>query len=175
MTEYQNLFFNAVKDILNSNNETFPSNNIRFAYQEMGQPFFNRGETYVYIDLFETDFDTNRHIDSFYNVVDNDLIESRTSMKRVICRFILYGDNALKIADKIRLGLYDDKIRRTFKKESLFLIPSIPSPMLTKELINNTWFKRVDFDVNYNGLYDVRSENLGGISGNIDIKINGGL
>ena len=63
MTEYQNLFFNAVKNILNSNNETFPSNNIRFAYQEMGQPFFNRGETYVYIDLFETDFDTNRHID----------------------------------------------------------------------------------------------------------------
>lgn len=176
MTRYQNVFFNAVNNILNSDGETFPSGNIRFAYQEMGQPFFNRGETYVYIDLFETDFETNRHMDFFYKVVDDDLIESRTSMKRIICRFILYGDNALNIANKIRLGLYDDSIRKTFKKESLFLIPDIPSPILTKELINNTWFKRVDFDVNYNGLCDIRSENLGGISKNtIQININGGV
>ena len=149
MTRYQNVFFNAVNNILNSNGETFPSGNIRFAYQEMGQPFFNRGETYVYIDLFETDFETNRHVDFF---------------------------NALEIANKIRLGLYDDSIRRTFKKESLFFIPDIPSPILTKELINNTWFKRVDFDVNYNGLCDIRSENLGGVSKNsIQININGGV
>ena len=40
MTRYQNVFFNAVNNILNSDGETFPSGNIRFAYQEMGQPFF---------------------------------------------------------------------------------------------------------------------------------------
>lgn len=170
-TQYQDTFYTVVNNILNEGENKFTSSNIRFAYQEMGSPFFARGETYIYMDINEVDFYSNRHIDSFYNKVNGDLVETRTSMKRIICRFILYGDDSLKIGNKIRMGLFSDEAKRAFRKESLFLIPDIPSPFLSKELINNTWFKRVDFDVNFNGITDPYVENHGGVDINT-ININ---
>lgn len=126
----------------------FPPERIRFLFQKNGQPFFSPALTYVFLAVKNVVNNMSRSVFTRLKAVSDTSIEiSFESMKVCEADFIIYGDEGSDVADQLRLGFFSDEIRTFLKKNGLFFIPDIKSPISSFEEINKTWFSRQDFSI----------------------------
>lgn len=131
-----------------SKNWIFSPERIRFLFQKNGQPFFSPALTYVYLIVKDVVNNMSRSVFTRLKAVSDTNIEiSFESMKVCEADFIIYGDEGSDVADQLRLGFFSDEIRTYLKKNGLFFIPDIKSPVSSFEEINKTWFSRQDFSI----------------------------
>lgn len=134
------------------NNKTknwiFPPERIRFLFQKNGQPFFSPALTYIYFAVKDVVNNMSRSVFTRLKAVSDTSIKiSFESMKVCEADFIIYGDEGSDVADQLRLGFFSDEIRAYLKKNGLFFIPDIKSPVSSFEEINKTWFSRQDLSI----------------------------
>lgn len=140
----------SFEDIQNDKikNWIFPPERIRFLFQKNGQPFFSPALTYVYVAVKDAINNMSRSVFTRLKAVSDTSIKiSFESMKVCEADFIIYGDEGSDVADQLRLGFFSDEVRIFLKKNGLYFVPDIKSPVSSCEEINKTWFSRQDFSV----------------------------
>ena len=151
---------------------TFPPNKIRHTYQQ-GQPDFNRDENYVFIHILEEN--------DLYGQFNDNIFELDETKTDVVCKtsrtivlklqYIVYGDLAFKIINRIKDCLFYEDIKNTLTRKGIFLVPDLNYSIHAPEHHDGMWWERWDWNTRLNYLHNAPDENLGAVE-SVEITIN---
>lgn len=161
----ENLFRDMIVAIMGKN---FNADNIRFSYQQDGQPGFKIDQDVIFIRLFESDDDYAKQLNNIYE--GNTTVIKKSARTRVWeTQIIAYGPHASQNINKIRDAVFRQDIKRILSVNSVFLIPDMPIAKRIPEYFAGQWWNRWDQYLKWNELYELQDEDLGRID-SVSIK-----
>lgn len=160
-------FYTALTMIL----KDFPPENIRFSYQDKGQPSFSSSEDVIFLNIIETDSEfgkENEIIEKYNSETDTvERIRQRTIVYKV--NFIVYGQKGNLYVNKIRNGFFLQEVKQYLGEHNLYIIPNFGKANFLPEMSNGGWYIRHDFSTEWNYLWTSPVEELDYIS---QVEIN---
>lgn len=157
--ELEDLFWDMIAAIMGTE---FNTDNIRFSYQQDGQPGFLIDQDVIFIRLFESDDDYAKQLNNIYE--GNTTVIKKSARTRVWeTQIIAYGPNANQNINKIRDAVFRQDIKRILSVKSVFLVPDMPIAKRIPEYFAGQWWNRWDQYLKWNELYELENEDLGRI------------
>lgn len=147
---------NAVKLILSELEDKY----IKFAYAPNGQPAFFPSENVIFVWAEESRDDYGRQSETvaeYSPETDSEkLARSRTVVYSV--HFIAYGPDSSENINRIKSGMLNESVRRELSSGGLFYIPRMDAPSRVNENNDGLWWKRWDWQAEFNYLRTDREE-----------------
>lgn len=160
--QLQDLFWEVTNNIIGEYLKN-PNKNIRFKYPVNGQVDWKIDENIVFINLSEKDDDYAKQIDSRYITEDGTVKRYMARTRVWNVNYTVYGPDAYDIVNQIKDGVFTQSIHDLMSRNSVFLIPNLPSLIQANEMFAGKWWQRWDLTLNFNELYEMKPDDLGHI------------
>jgi hypothetical protein len=154
---------------------------VRNTYPPQGQPAWKITEDVVFVTIQPVSDPYDKLSDVTYGpaeVVSGEepVADFSTSYTRVMAvDWIVYGPNAMELADRIRFKILQSEALATLKTNGIAPITDIDPARLAPDLFNGQWWKRYDLRALFNVL-TTRTESVPYLEGaNIEIHTEQGL
>lgn len=158
--QLEDVFWQITAEVLGRD---FKKDNIRLTYPIDGQTSWEITEDIVFIRLFEKEDSYAKQLDSFYQTEYGTVIKKSARTRIWDVQFVIYGPNSHTNANKIKDGMFIQKIHCELAKNNIFLIPDLPSCRRVPELFAGQWWERWDINLSFNELYLIADEDVGHI------------
>lgn len=125
---------------------------IRISFQPQGMPGLTTGKDYIFVTLCTNDKPIDKQIEEHetYNPQKDKIIVGRFSTTCLEAKLVLYGNNCLDNALKIKSLIGDKLLTRNLRRNQIYLNPAIEAPKRIPIKLNAVIWNQAYLNIKFN-------------------------